>query len=64
MHDHDVSCLAVVSNERLVGIVTKLDFLGANLSVGSQLRRSLSIQFGVKDIDIAPDQARIHDGRV
>ena len=27
MHDHDVSCLAVVSGERLVGVVTKLDFL-------------------------------------
>ena len=27
MHDHDISCLPVVSNERLVGIVTKLDFL-------------------------------------
>ncbi len=27
MHDQDISCLTVVSNERLVGIVTKLDFL-------------------------------------
>src|SRR3989337_3403824 len=26
MHDHDISCLAVVSADRLTGIVTKLDF--------------------------------------
>ena len=55
MHDHDISCLAVVSGERLVGIVTKLDFLEpiSQLEVAA---RKLTIQFGVKDVDISPEQ--------
>jgi CBS domain-containing protein len=51
MHDHDVSCLAVVSNDRLVGIVTKLDFLEPISQVAAAARK-LTIQFGVKDIEI------------
>jgi hypothetical protein len=55
MHDRDVSCLAVVSNERLLGIVTKLDFLEP-ISQLEVAERKLSVQFGVKGVEISPDQ--------
>ena len=55
MHDHDVSCLCVVSNDRLVGILTKLDFLEPISQVAAQARK-LTIQFGVKDIEIDESQ--------
>ena len=55
MHDHDVSCLCVVSGDRLVGILTKLDFLEPISQVAAQARK-LTIQFGVKDIEIDESQ--------
>jgi CBS domain-containing protein len=55
MHNHDVTCLVVLSNKRLTGIVTKLDFLEpiSQLEVPEQ---KLAVQFGVKGIAINPDQ--------
>jgi CBS domain-containing protein len=55
MHDRDISCLAIVSNERLVGIVTKLDFLEL-ISQLEVAEKKLSVQFGVKGVEISPDQ--------
>ncbi|TFH21585.1 CBS domain-containing protein, partial [Candidatus Bathyarchaeota archaeon] len=55
MHDHDISCLCVVSSDRLVGILTKLDFLEPISQVAAQARK-LTIQFGVKDIEIDESQ--------
>jgi CBS domain-containing protein len=55
MHDHDVSCLAVTSNERLVGVVTKLDFLEP-ISQLEAAERKISVQFGLKDVDVTPEQ--------
>jgi CBS domain-containing protein len=55
MHDRDISCLAIVSNDRLVGIVTKLDFLEL-ISQLEVAQKKLSVQFGVKDVEISPDQ--------
>jgi predicted transcriptional regulator len=55
MHDHDISCLVVLSKERLVGIVTKLDFLEP-ISQMEMVERKLSVQFGVKGVVINPDQ--------
>ncbi len=55
MHDHDVSCLCVVCNDRLIGILTKLDFLEPISQVAAQARK-LTIQFGVKDIEIDESQ--------
>jgi CBS domain-containing protein len=55
MHDHDVSCLCIVSGDRLVGILTKLDFLEPISQVAAQARK-LTIQFGVKDIEIDESQ--------
>ncbi len=55
MHDHDISCLCVVSGDRLVGILTKLDFLEPISQVAAQARK-LTIQFGVKDIEIDESQ--------
>jgi CBS domain-containing protein len=55
MHDRDVSCLIVVSGERLVGIVTKLDFLEPISQLETEARK-LTIQFGVKDVEINPEQ--------
>jgi CBS domain-containing protein len=55
MHDYDISCLVVLSKERLVGIVTKLDFLEP-ISQMETVERKLAIQFGVKGVVINPDQ--------
>ena len=55
MHDHDISCLGVLSKERLVGIVTKLDFLEP-ISQLEIPERKLAVQFGVKGVVINPDQ--------
>jgi CBS domain-containing protein len=55
MHKNDVACLVVVSGDRLVGIVTKLDFLEQISQVAAPARK-LTIQFGVKDIEIDESQ--------
>jgi predicted transcriptional regulator len=55
MHKYDISCLAVLSQERLVGIVTKLDFLEPISQMGT-LERKFTVQFAVKDIKINPDE--------
>jgi len=55
MHDFDISCLVVTAKEKLVGIVTKLDFLEP-ISQLEKAKRKLAIQFGVKGIAINPDQ--------
>jgi len=55
MHKHDISCLPVLSQERLIGIVTKLDFLEpiAQMEISE---RKFAIQFAVKDIKVNPDE--------
>jgi CBS domain-containing protein len=55
MHKHNVSCLVVLSKERLAGIVTKLDFLEP-ISQLETVARKLKVQFGVKGVEINPDQ--------
>lgn len=55
MHKQDVSCLLVLSKERLAGIVTKLDFLEP-ISQLEIVEQKLTVQFGVKGISINPDQ--------
>jgi hypothetical protein len=55
MHDFDISCLVVMAKEKLVGIVTKLDFLEP-ISQIEIPEKKLVIQFGVKGIAINPDQ--------
>jgi len=55
MHKYDISCLAVLSQERLVGIVTKLDFLEP-ISQMEPPERKFTIQFAVKDIKLNPDE--------
>ncbi len=55
MHEQDVSCLVVLSKERLVGIVTKLDFLEP-ISQLETVERKLAVQFGVKGVTVNPDQ--------
>ncbi|MCL5877785.1 MAG: CBS domain-containing protein [Candidatus Bathyarchaeota archaeon] len=55
MHKHDISCLCVVDSDRLVGVVTKLDFLEP-ISQMETAERRLSVQFGTKDVEISPDQ--------
>jgi CBS domain-containing protein len=54
MHNFNVHCLAVLSSERLVGLVTKLDFLEP-IAQMSELDRRLTVQFAVKGIDIDPN---------
>ncbi len=56
MHDRDVSCLAVVDGERLVGIVTKLDFLEPISQMEAAAERKLTLQFGTKDVDVSEEQ--------
>jgi CBS domain-containing protein len=55
MHAQNVSCLVVLSKERLMGIVTKLDFLEP-ISQLETVERNLGIQFGVKGVAVNPDQ--------
>ena len=55
MHKQDVSCLVVMSKERLAGIVTKLDFLEP-ISQLETVAPKLTVQFGVKGVAINPDQ--------
>ena len=55
MHDQDISSLIVLSKEKLVGIVTKLDFLEP-ISLMEVVERKLTIQFGVKGVAVNPDQ--------
>jgi len=55
MHDHDISCLPVMSDGKLVGIVTKLDFLEP-ISQMELSERKFAIQFGIKDIEVNPDE--------
>ncbi len=55
MHDQNISCLPIVTGEKLTGIVTKLDFLEP-LSQMAVLERKFTVQFGVKDIEVNPDE--------
>ena len=55
MHDQNISCLPIIKGEKLTGIVTKLDFLEP-LSQMAALERKFTIQFGVKDIEVNPDE--------
>jgi CBS domain-containing protein len=55
MHVHDISCLPVVTKEKLAGIVTKLDFLEP-ISQMEEADRRFTVQFGVKDIRVNPDE--------
>jgi len=56
MHKQNVSCLAVVSNDLLVGIVTKLDFLEPISQLEAVAQRKLTIQFGMKGVDVSSEQ--------
>jgi CBS domain-containing protein len=55
MHEQDISCLAVVAGERLVGVVTRLDFLEPISQLEVAVRK-LTVQFGVKGVEISPEQ--------
>ena len=55
MHKQNISCLVVLSQGKLAGIVTKLDFLEP-ISQMEAKKQKLTIQFGVKGIAINPDQ--------
>jgi CBS domain-containing protein len=55
MHDQNISCLPIVDSDKLVGIVTKQDFL-ESISQLETIERKFTIQFGVKDIEVNPDE--------
>jgi predicted transcriptional regulator len=55
MHKQNISCLIVLSQGKLAGIITKLDFLEP-ISQMEAKKQKLTIQFGVKGIAINPDQ--------
>jgi len=55
MHSYDISCLPVLSQERLVGIVTKLDFLEP-ISQMEVSERKFTLQLAAKDIKVNPDE--------
>jgi CBS domain-containing protein len=55
MHNFDISCLAVTSNESLIGILTKRDFLEP-IALMETTERKLVIQFGAKGVAVNPDQ--------
>ena len=51
MHSLNVHCLVVMAKDRLLGVVTKLDFLEP-ISALEELDRRLTVQFGLKDMEI------------
>ena len=55
MRDHNISSLVVTKNEKIVGIITKLDLLEpiAQMEKG---KKDFDIQFGVKGLTISPYQ--------
>jgi CBS domain-containing protein len=55
MHKQDISCLCIVDGEHLIGVVTKLDFLEPISQIDAAERR-FSLQFGVKSVEINPEQ--------
>jgi CBS domain-containing protein len=55
MHDYKIACLPVMLNEKLVGILTKLDFLELITRI-EEPQKKITIQLGTKDIEITPDQ--------
>jgi CBS domain-containing protein len=55
MHEHNVSCLPIVAGDKLMGIVTKLDFLEP-ISQMEVSERKFTVQFAVKDIEVNPDE--------
>jgi CBS domain-containing protein len=55
MHDRKISCLPVIEKEKLIGIVTKLDFLEP-ISQLEVAERKFTVQFGIKDIEVNPDE--------
>jgi predicted transcriptional regulator len=55
MQKYNVSCLAATLHDRLVGIITKLDFLEP-ISQSETITPQLTIQFGVKATRITKDQ--------
>jgi predicted transcriptional regulator len=55
MHDYDIACLPVLTQERLVGIVTKLDFLEP-ISQTEPSETKFAVQFAVKDVKVNPDE--------
>jgi CBS domain-containing protein len=55
MRNHKISSLVVTKNEKIVGIITKLDFLEP-ISQMEKKKKEFEIQFGVKDIVISPYQ--------
>lgn len=55
MHEYNISCLPILEDNRLVGIVTKLDFLEP-ISQMEVADRKFTVQFGVKDVEVNPDE--------
>lgn len=55
MHKHNISCLPVLAQDKLLGIVTKLDFLEPIAQMETS-ERKFAIQIAVKDIKINPDE--------
>lgn len=59
MFDYNVSCLIIASNDKVLGIVTKKDFLELIAQATLQTRR-FTVQFSVKpDVRIAHDARKI-----
>jgi CBS domain-containing protein len=55
MRDHKISSLVVIKKEKIVGIITKLDFLEP-ISQLEKKKKEFEVQFGIKDITISPYQ--------
>lgn len=58
MLNHNISSLIVTKNNKILGIITKLDFLEP-ISQMEDKEKDFSIQFGVKDVSISPYQKGI-----
>ena len=54
MHNKDISCLPVMENEKIAGIVTKLDFLEPISTMEEE--HKFTVQFAIKDLEVNPDE--------
>jgi predicted transcriptional regulator len=58
MQEYNISSLVITENKKIVGIITKLDFLEPISQIDKREKR-IDVQFSVKNIEISPYQKEL-----
>ncbi len=53
LEKHKIGCLPVLSDEKLVGIITDTDFVGVAINLLEQLEDTEPFEEGIEDVDVA-----------